>query len=182
MRSLTLIATFLTLGLVQGATISKNARCGSKYGGNTCLGSSFGSCCSQYNFCGSSSDYCAPRNGCQSKYGSCDAVAPKSSSTTKLSSSSTATVRASPSASPAQKVSKNARCGAGFGGQTCKGSEWGNCCSQYFYVGFPSLRDTTLPRHPANDHSVEVLKRTAVLHRARRAMEIVRKSLRLLVS
>ncbi|OAL55211.1 hypothetical protein IQ07DRAFT_498807, partial [Pyrenochaeta sp. DS3sAY3a] len=34
-----------------------------------------------------------------------------------------------------QAVSKDARCGPSFGGRTCLGSEWGDCCSQYSYCG-----------------------------------------------
>jgi len=37
----------------------------------------------------------------------------------------------------AGKVSTNARCGNTYnalpGGMTCKGSKWGDCCSQYGY-------------------------------------------------
>ncbi|KAF2818773.1 hypothetical protein CC86DRAFT_254376, partial [Ophiobolus disseminans] len=32
-------------------------------------------------------------------------------------------------------VSTNARCGSQFGGQTCQGSSWGNCCSNWGYCG-----------------------------------------------
>ncbi|KAF2823718.1 hypothetical protein CC86DRAFT_260673, partial [Ophiobolus disseminans] len=35
----------------------------------------------------------------------------------------------------AQPVSKNSRCGAGFGGRTCYGGKWGDCCSKHFYCG-----------------------------------------------
>ncbi|KAF2844923.1 carbohydrate-binding module family 18 protein, partial [Plenodomus tracheiphilus IPT5] len=34
-----------------------------------------------------------------------------------------------------QSLSKNARCGAGFDGQTCTGSRYEDCCSRYFYCG-----------------------------------------------
>ncbi|KAF3043417.1 hypothetical protein E8E12_006231 [Didymella heteroderae] len=37
----------------------------------TCLGSTFGDCCSQYGYCGSSSGHCG--TGCQSGFGNCDA-------------------------------------------------------------------------------------------------------------
>jgi hypothetical protein len=76
---------------------------------------------------GSTKDYC--ETGCQVGFGSCK-KAPVSFTKPTV---STATGLA-PSASPKQPISKNARCGAGFGGQTCQGSKWGNCCSQYFYV------------------------------------------------
>lgn len=50
--------------------MSKNARCGSEFGGQTCTGSKFGNCCSKYGYCGNSRDYCeAP--SCQKNYGTC---------------------------------------------------------------------------------------------------------------
>ncbi|KAF1829916.1 hypothetical protein BDW02DRAFT_462244, partial [Decorospora gaudefroyi] len=51
--------------------VSTNARCGSQYGGQTCQGSVFGNCCSQYGYCGSSIGYCAAST-CQKDYGSCN--------------------------------------------------------------------------------------------------------------
>jgi hypothetical protein len=83
---------------------------------------------------GSTDSYCG--TGCQKGFGNCKDSA-KSSSVGIVLSSQTSSSRPA-SASPIQPVSKNARCGAGFGGQTCQGSRWGNCCSQYFYVSkFP---------------------------------------------
>ncbi|KAF3391643.1 WSC domain-containing protein [Penicillium rolfsii] len=42
----------------------------SSYNGTaTCAGSAFGNCCSQFGWCGSSTDYCG--SGCQSNYGNC---------------------------------------------------------------------------------------------------------------
>ncbi|KAF2032920.1 hypothetical protein EK21DRAFT_44637, partial [Setomelanomma holmii] len=32
-------------------------------------------------------------------------------------------------------ITTNARCGPSFGGKTCQGSKWGDCCSQYSYCG-----------------------------------------------
>ncbi|KAF4624626.1 hypothetical protein G7Y89_g13544 [Cudoniella acicularis] len=37
----------------------------------TCLGSTFGPCCSSYGWCGSTSEYCLPSNGCQAGFGAC---------------------------------------------------------------------------------------------------------------
>ncbi|KAF2825515.1 hypothetical protein CC86DRAFT_254987, partial [Ophiobolus disseminans] len=34
-----------------------------------------------------------------------------------------------------QPVTKDARCGKDFGGTTCMGSKWGNCCSKWSYCG-----------------------------------------------
>ncbi|KAK4198202.1 hypothetical protein QBC40DRAFT_94861 [Triangularia verruculosa] len=57
-------------------TISQDGACGS---GVTCTGSRFGNCCSQFGFCGSSSDYCLSE-GCQREFGSCGAGAISSTS------------------------------------------------------------------------------------------------------
>lgn len=47
---------------------STNYRCGPGFG-TTCLGYEDASCCSQYGYCGSSSDYCG--KSCQAGYGNC---------------------------------------------------------------------------------------------------------------
>jgi hypothetical protein len=49
-----------------GKTVSTEGDCG---GVITCQGSSFGQCCSQHGFCGSTSDYCG--TGCQALFGTC---------------------------------------------------------------------------------------------------------------
>jgi hypothetical protein len=48
--------------------ISVDATCGAA-SNHTCLGSAFGSCCSQWNWCGITDAYCG--NGCQAGYGTC---------------------------------------------------------------------------------------------------------------
>ncbi|KAF2819146.1 hypothetical protein CC86DRAFT_460603 [Ophiobolus disseminans] len=105
----------LTALAVNGKSISRFGRCGADFGGLTCAGSAFGSCCSKYNYCGSSSAYCD--DGCQSGYGTC-----ASSSTSS-----------SPSAGDS-KVSSEGDCG-GKGGKTCLNSSFGNCCSKHGYCG-----------------------------------------------
>ena len=55
---------------------------------------------------------------------------PKTSSTLQT---STRTVSSS-TPSSTQRVTTNARCGKEGNGQTCLGSSWGSCCSQYSYV------------------------------------------------
>ncbi|KAK2070317.1 hypothetical protein P8C59_004820 [Phyllachora maydis] len=52
--------------------VSLDGSCGAA-DGQTCAGSEFGSCCSQYGYCGSVDDYCSPANGCQPAYGTCSA-------------------------------------------------------------------------------------------------------------
>ena len=49
-------------------TVSTEGNC---TGGLTCQGSSFGNCCSRYNWCGSTPAFCDPAQGCQTDFGSC---------------------------------------------------------------------------------------------------------------
>ncbi|KAE8443402.1 hypothetical protein EG329_001883 [Mollisiaceae sp. DMI_Dod_QoI] len=51
-----------------GLPVSTDGSCGN---GVTCAGSTFGTCCSEYGFCGSSSDYCRALFGCQTQFGTC---------------------------------------------------------------------------------------------------------------
>ncbi|KAK3324515.1 hypothetical protein B0T19DRAFT_443926 [Cercophora scortea] len=55
--------------------VSTDGTCGS---GVTCAGSTFGSCCSEHGYCGSTVDYCT--TGCQAGFGSCGTGAVSSSS------------------------------------------------------------------------------------------------------
>lgn len=72
----------------------------------SCLGSKFGDCCSEYGYCGSTSEYCSVNNGCQTDFGSC--IAEEIS------------------------ISVDGSCGKG---KTCQGSVFGNCCSGHGYCG-----------------------------------------------
>ncbi|KAG0130030.1 hypothetical protein HOY82DRAFT_520964 [Tuber indicum] len=54
--------------LAQNTTVSPDGSCGGKTG-YTCLGTSFGNCCSLYGWCGSSTDHCS--GGCQANFGTC---------------------------------------------------------------------------------------------------------------
>ena len=90
----------LTLGLVsaipatsalKARAVSPDSSC-SGSAGYTCLGSSFGSCCSAYGWCGSTDAYCG--TGCQSAFGTCDSD-PASSSVISTSTTSSATPTAS---------------------------------------------------------------------------------------
>ncbi|KAH5438066.1 hypothetical protein HBI47_058690 [Parastagonospora nodorum] len=100
---------------------STDATCGGKKG-YTCLNSAWGSCCSQYGWCGSKPEYCG--KGCNPGFGTCNKLSAASSS-----------IVIKPTQTPAVPVSTNARCGSSFGGRTCQGSQWGNCCSQYSWCG-----------------------------------------------
>ncbi|KAF2262955.1 hypothetical protein CC78DRAFT_618050 [Lojkania enalia] len=53
----------------------------------TCLGSTFGNCCSQYGWCGSTSAYCG--TGCQSGFGNCGSNGGSSSAVSSTQGSST---------------------------------------------------------------------------------------------
>ncbi|CZR56440.1 uncharacterized protein PAC_06328 [Phialocephala subalpina] len=140
--------------------VTTNGRCGNS---TTCAGSGFGSCCSQYWYCGNSIDYCGI--GCNLLFGSCGGPTLPSSSSTipQSSSSSTPTVSSTsippvistsstspvvstssssvPSSTPTSSpgsglpISTDGSCGNGI---TCTGSTFGTCCSEYNYCGSSS--------------------------------------------
>ncbi|OAL47099.1 glycoside hydrolase/deacetylase [Pyrenochaeta sp. DS3sAY3a] len=97
-----------------GGSVSTDGTCGVQ-GGKTCSGSTFGNCCSQYGWCGSSTDHCG--TGCNSSAGTC-----------------TGGGTTNPPTTPAKPVSSDGTCGT-QGGATCQGSSFGNCCSQYGWCG-----------------------------------------------
>jgi len=108
----------------QTKTISLDATCGATTQ-NTCLGSSFGNCCSAAGYCGSTAAYCGA--GCQPSSGNCgsnDAGSSARGSGTASASASTQT----------KTVSLDATCG-GTTQNTCLGSSFGNCCSAAGYCG-----------------------------------------------
>ncbi|TGO34687.1 hypothetical protein BHYA_0186g00170 [Botrytis hyacinthi] len=88
----------------------------------TCLGSTYGNCCSVNGYCGSTDAYCG--TGCQSASGTCSGSSTSSTSATKSSTSAKPT--------STQKVSDDGSCSSST---TCNGSSFGNCCSQYGYCG-----------------------------------------------
>ena len=129
----------LTAGLLSAsfasAAISTDGSCGgtSKY---TCQGSSYGNCCSQYGWCGSSDAHC--KAGCNTAFGTCTGSTPTTmKSSTKPAPTSTRT-SAAPSSTPTNKVSTDATCGSNNGGATCLGSTFGNCCSGSGWCGSTS--------------------------------------------
>ncbi|KIW48784.1 uncharacterized protein PV06_01349 [Exophiala oligosperma] len=95
----------------KSTTVSTTGNCGVQSDDTvlTCLGSTFGNCCSTHGFCGSNATYCG--GGCQTAYGSCT---PNSG-----------------------LISVDGRCGGSSdpGDQICLGSEFGNCCSQNGFCG-----------------------------------------------
>ncbi|KAJ5094624.1 hypothetical protein N7456_010485, partial [Penicillium angulare] len=66
----TATATSTSSAASSTSTISQNGLCGPSNNDWTCLGSEFGNCCSNYGYCGNSTEYCSSAN-CNSKYGSC---------------------------------------------------------------------------------------------------------------
>jgi len=119
----------LILGLVSATpatsarAVSPDSSCGGS-AGYTCLGSSFGNCCSAYGWCGSTDAYCG--TGCQSAFGTCGSNPASSSVEPSQPPSTSSTV------APSKSVSPDSSCG-GSNGYTCAGSTFGTCCSQWAY-------------------------------------------------
>ncbi|KAH7130693.1 hypothetical protein B0J11DRAFT_259352 [Dendryphion nanum] len=96
-----------------GGKVSTDGTCAGT-NGFTCNNSGFGNCCSQYGWCGSTTGHCG--TGCNGAFGTCSG----GGGTTPP---------------PATKpVSTDGNC-AGTKQQTCQGSAFGNCCSQYGWCG-----------------------------------------------
>ncbi|KAL8912101.1 MAG: hypothetical protein Q9171_002817 [Xanthocarpia ochracea] len=93
-RTLTLLAlATATLAipldqLERRATVTPDATCGGAYG-YTCLGSSFGNCCSTHGWCGSTAAYCG--TGCQPAYGNCGSNTPPTTTSTSKTTPPTST-------------------------------------------------------------------------------------------
>lgn len=87
--------------------VSEDGNCGGTTG-QTCLGSSFGNCCSGKGYCGSTADYCNAE--CQSEFGLC--------------------------VTNATTISSDGRCGSTDpSSQICIGSSFGSCCSEKGWCG-----------------------------------------------
>ncbi len=96
-------------------TITTDGRCGlsSDSASATCLGSTYGNCCSASDWCGSTNDYCSPSNGCQFDFGLCSTQGQNQ-----------------------VVVSTDGSCGNEDDQvTTCNGSGFGNCCSSYGWCG-----------------------------------------------
>ncbi|KAK1959974.1 polysaccharide deacetylase [Colletotrichum sublineola] len=111
--------------------ISVDATCGPNAGNATCAGSTFGNCCSQNGWCGSTSDYCG--TGCQAGYGNCTV-----SSATVSSAAAAVAASGTSAAVPVILTSLNGNCGPNYGNTSCTGSAFGNCCSQNGWCGSTS--------------------------------------------
>src|SRR5450756_636983 len=56
---------------VNGSIVpSADGTCGAK-SNYTCTGSTYGPCCSSYDYCGNTTAHCLPAHGCQAAYGQC---------------------------------------------------------------------------------------------------------------
>ncbi|KAH7202712.1 uncharacterized protein BKA55DRAFT_725047 [Fusarium redolens] len=136
--------------------VSTDGRCGS-FNGKTCKGSTYGDCCSVGGWCGDKKDHCDA--GCQSKFGTCNPEA-SNISTDGFCGKNGKTCKGSTygdCCSAEGYCGKEGHCKAGcqskFGtcdeasgnvstdgscgknGKTCKGSVFGDCCSEYGYCG-----------------------------------------------
>lgn len=144
-----------TVPFPPGQTGTTDGTCGNN---KSCLGWTYGQCCSQYGFCGSGDTYCSPIAGCQAAYGVCEGSSPTTtpgppsttSTSTSSSSSSSATITttsgttstsstsssatASPTATlpPGQSTTTDGTCG---NNKSCIGWAYGQCCSQWGYCG-----------------------------------------------
>ncbi|KAF2866975.1 hypothetical protein BDV95DRAFT_611261 [Massariosphaeria phaeospora] len=97
---------------------SVNGACGGTTS-QTCQGSAFGDCCSAWGFCGITTVHCG--TGCQTPFGTCQSA---SSSKPTSAAASSATL----------KTSMNGVCGDTTG-ETCQGSNFGDCCSAWGFCG-----------------------------------------------
>ncbi|XPS69496.1 Chitin deacetylase [Ascochyta lentis] len=110
-----------------GLPPSQDGQCGS-ITGQTCIGTTYGSCCSRYDFCGDTDIYCLTTEGCQAGYGNCTTPSPVSSSSP-------------PTPTSTVKVSIDGTCG-GDNGYVCPGSGLGDCCSRKSFSDMCSHRPT----------------------------------------
>ncbi|KAJ4380479.1 hypothetical protein N0V86_003834 [Didymella sp. IMI 355093] len=110
-------------------TVSTDGTCGTQGKNQICIGSEFGNCCSQYGYCGKSTDHCG--TGCNTLFGNCGTNANPSSGPT-------ATSTSAPQPTGALKTSTDGSCG-GSSGFTCVGfvhdGAKSECCSQYGWCG-----------------------------------------------
>ncbi|KZM26021.1 chitin binding [Ascochyta rabiei] len=100
--------------------VSIDGTCGGA-NGYVCPGSGLGDCCSPYGWCGSSDSHCGA--GCQNAFGICPGSTP---------------IGTAPLPTSTLRVSLDGACG-GTSGQTCLGSNFGPCCSEYFFCGAEAL-------------------------------------------
>lgn len=134
-----LIYAVAALPAITAFKISKDGRCGANFG-LTCKGSQYGNCCSQYNYCGRSPDYCSPQKGCQPGFGDCSGTAPAPSPPHPVPSKA--------AKDGTCEVSKDGTCG-GSKGYTCKNSRFGDCCRYVFNPASPpSSRGSDYSRSP----------------------------------
>jgi len=94
-----------------GLQVSQDRTCGGAKQ-QTCLGSTWGDCCSAFGYCGRDTEYCT--GACQPGFGTC-----KSTQKQKRIS-----------------ITTDGSCGSGSGtNASCSGSRWGDCCSAFSFCG-----------------------------------------------
>ncbi|KAL8398502.1 hypothetical protein RB596_005872 [Gaeumannomyces avenae] len=118
---------------------TRDGSCGKGNGGTTCAGAGFGSCCSAYGYCGSTSLHCG--QGCDPKYGTCSGGGSGSGSSSSASAGASKSSAApakgtvvgttSAAASPTVKATPDGSCG-GANGYSCPASQ---CCSKNGWCG-----------------------------------------------
>ncbi|ORX63257.1 hypothetical protein BCR32DRAFT_298491 [Anaeromyces robustus] len=129
--------------------ISPNGTCGPKNNNYVC---GDGECCSQYGYCGTTSEYCG--TGCQTGFGKCNGV--KTTTTTKKAATTTTTKKVATTTTTTKKVattttkkttttikanptngkvSTDGKCGSNGNGTVCPNNQ---CCSKYGYCGTTS--------------------------------------------
>lgn len=120
--ALAAVASF-QVALGRPADISLTARCGASFD-LTCVGSEFGSCCSQYGYCGSTPAHCD--YGCQPEFGTCGAAQEDEEiiDEGETSDNEELPVR---EGIEGLEVSEDGSCG-GENGYTCLNSIFGSCC------------------------------------------------------
>ncbi|KAL2812125.1 hypothetical protein BDW59DRAFT_178719 [Aspergillus cavernicola] len=111
-RTLTLTITSTTISATPSnpSNPSTDGLCGATNSGQTCLGLSFGDCCSGSSYCRDTAEYCGTE--CQPEFGTC-------------------------SLSTSPPVSTDGLCSqmSDLVGAVCEGLVFGNCCSEWGYCG-----------------------------------------------
>ncbi|KAL2915253.1 hypothetical protein HK105_205118 [Polyrhizophydium stewartii] len=118
--------------------LSPDGTCGNNNGKNTGFRCDVGQCCSQYGYCGTTSEYCAIP-GCQAGFGLCGVLPTSSSSVRITTTSASKTTSAAPSPTSTVTISPDGTCGiTDVGKNTGYTCPSGQCCSQYGYCGTTS--------------------------------------------
>ena len=131
-----------------------DGRCGTDFDNATCEpNGAYGGCCSQYGYCGKTTDHCLRANGCQS--GCSDSSTPSTDITPASVAAPAPSAQeggstplnepilgsptsSTPGAASTGEVTTDGNCGATHGGSICGSWAQGSCCSMYGYCGASS--------------------------------------------